>query len=498
MYLKTTTFFIAFLLLMLSVKIHSQTKIFEALLKDNHSNIEKMTLINSFLKNELTAKKYLNKTAGTDRSVDSVIYILENGDKLKESYNYNDNGNITSFADELWDGKQWTNNERYQIDYDLDGNQTNILVETWDSTQWVNENRYVSEYDLNGKMVADTWEIWDSTNWVTEMKVIYQYDSNGNITFAQSEMSGFKIQTVIEYNSDGEVFSMIQSIYMDEIMLSNSRITSFYNSDKNLIKETVEEMSNNLWVDSRQTTYEYNSNFDLMLWTGMNWNADDSIWINNYHYYYEYNQNNNKILSLYEKWNNSDSLWVSKSRHILQYDLNEKNISDLYEKKDSTLWSNYSNYTYKYNENNNIVSGSYEKWEEGAWIPGTGYFDFNNPRDDEMNFSFEAWRIEEVYYSALTGVTENTALISKYSLSQNYPNPFNPATTINFTVTKSGNYKLVVYNITGQEIKTLINKEFTPGNYIVNFNASDLASGMYIYALTGNNINISRKMILMK
>lgn len=87
---------------------------------------------------------------------------------------------------------------------------------------------------------------------------------------------------------------------------------------------------------------------------------------------------------------------------------------------------------------------------------------------------------------------------TEYSLSQNYPNPFNPTTTIKFAVPESGLYKLVVYNIIGQEVMTLLNKELQPGNYKVLFEGADLASGMYIYSIIGNNINISRKMLLIK
>ena len=90
------------------------------------------------------------------------------------------------------------------------------------------------------------------------------------------------------------------------------------------------------------------------------------------------------------------------------------------------------------------------------------------------------------------------SLPKEFKLEQNYPNPFNPSTTIEFAIPKSGRYNLSVYNILGQLVKLISGDEYEAGYYKVNFDASLLASGMYFYVLTGNSINISKKMILMK
>lgn len=87
---------------------------------------------------------------------------------------------------------------------------------------------------------------------------------------------------------------------------------------------------------------------------------------------------------------------------------------------------------------------------------------------------------------------------SEYGLSQNYPNPFNPTTVINFAITESGYYTLKIYNALGQEVAELVNDQLEGGNYSLGFDASHLASGLYIYNIKGTNVNISKKMILMK
>ncbi len=86
----------------------------------------------------------------------------------------------------------------------------------------------------------------------------------------------------------------------------------------------------------------------------------------------------------------------------------------------------------------------------------------------------------------------------KFQLSQNYPNPFNPSTVISYTVAKAGNVTLKVYNMLGQEVASLVNAYQLPNTYQVNFNASGLASGAYIYELRSGSNVASGKMLLMK
>jgi choice-of-anchor A domain-containing protein/uncharacterized repeat protein (TIGR01451 family)/TQXA domain-containing protein len=97
-----------------------------------------------------------------------------------------------------------------------------------------------------------------------------------------------------------------------------------------------------------------------------------------------------------------------------------------------------------------------------------------------------------------TGVEENSEIPTEFKLAQNYPNPFNPSTMIEFAIPQAGKYSLKIYNVLGQEVASLIDNELAIGNHKVNFDATKLASGMYIYNLRGSNVNISKKMILMK
>lgn len=101
-----------------------------------------------------------------------------------------------------------------------------------------------------------------------------------------------------------------------------------------------------------------------------------------------------------------------------------------------------------------------------------------------------------------TDITDE-AVPTVYSLSQNYPNPFNPSTTIKFGIPQAADVTVKIYDILGQEVKTLMNRNLAAGFHTVNFDASNLISGMYIYRIQANGVDGSnftdvKKMLLVK
>jgi len=89
-------------------------------------------------------------------------------------------------------------------------------------------------------------------------------------------------------------------------------------------------------------------------------------------------------------------------------------------------------------------------------------------------------------------------LLIDYDLSNAFPNPFNPITTITYQLPKEGLVILKIYDILGNEVKTLVNEQKEMGKYTVQFDASSLASGMYIYQLRVNDYTSTKKMLLLK
>lgn len=87
---------------------------------------------------------------------------------------------------------------------------------------------------------------------------------------------------------------------------------------------------------------------------------------------------------------------------------------------------------------------------------------------------------------------------SSFSLNQNYPNPFNPSTNISFTIPQATNVEISVYNMLGQKVSTLVNSRYLQGKHTISFDASNLASGIYLYRIKSNDFISTKRMTLIK
>jgi len=117
-------------------------------------------------------------------------------------------------------------------------------------------------------------------------------------------------------------------------------------------------------------------------------------------------------------------------------------------------------------------------------------------------FTYAGFGPTNVYYNGETIVTGiqpvGNSIPDVFQLSQNYPNPFNPVTNINFSIPKSGSVKLEVYDILGKVVATLVNENVKAGNYKVDFDASNLSSGVYFYRINTDGFSDIKKMMLVK
>jgi hypothetical protein len=135
---------------------------------------------------------------------------------------------------------------------------------------------------------------------------------------------------------------------------------------------------------------------------------------------------------------------------------------------------------------------------KGTTIEPQAYsFTDNNVTNGKYSYRLKQTDFDGTFaYSKTAEVNVNTPVV--YELSQNYPNPFNPSTSIKFAIPQAGNVSLKVYNMLGQEVKTLVNGFREAGSHTVNFNADNLNSGLYFYKLESGNFSQVRKMTLLK
>jgi glucuronoarabinoxylan endo-1,4-beta-xylanase len=87
---------------------------------------------------------------------------------------------------------------------------------------------------------------------------------------------------------------------------------------------------------------------------------------------------------------------------------------------------------------------------------------------------------------------------SAFRLEQNFPNPFNPTTTITFQIPNSSYVTLNVYDVLGREVRRLVNEELTAGAYKTTFDATGLASGVYVYTLHAGDVVQTKKLVLLR
>lgn len=149
---------------------------------------------------------------------------------------------------------------------------------------------------------------------------------------------------------------------------------------------------------------------------------------------------------------------------------------------------------------------------EGKFPTGSGYTSvYGIDVDGAGNVytpSYNGWTIEKWKFTGQLPTIPITVLgvervdgmnPSTFTLAQNYPNPFNPSTTIKFGVSEQSKISLKIYDITGALVATLLNEaDFEKGNYKVSFDASNLASGTYVYTLSNGTQQLTNKMIFLK
>jgi hypothetical protein len=150
----------------------------------------------------------------------------------------------------------------------------------------------------------------------------------------------------------------------------------------------------------------------------------------------------------------------------------------------------------------NVAASSYTQFEvpiTSTEIPDSVFIEFIITDTSESGEGIGANAIiDDLSFGGPVEVKDVNEIPIKYSLKQNYPNPFNPSTTIEFSIPEESFIELKVYDVLGREVAELVNENKPVGTYKVNFNASNLTSGIYIAKLTAGDFTQSFKMTLMK
>jgi hypothetical protein len=136
-----------------------------------------------------------------------------------------------------------------------------------------------------------------------------------------------------------------------------------------------------------------------------------------------------------------------------------------------------------------------------GWYQPTGVFALGVESFNGFVYVSDGLGGIQIYRNLLVtpvSVEPDETVVSDFKLEQNYPNPFNPSTVISYRLPVNSNVVLKVFDILGNEVATLVNEEKPAGTYEVEFNASNLSSGVYFYRFTAGSFLITKKMSLLK
>jgi len=158
-------------------------------------------------------------------------------------------------------------------------------------------------------------------------------------------------------------------------------------------------------------------------------------------------------------------------------------------------WPLPEDLSYENDTLNTGAMGGYPLGDLYHWYPDQ-YKDWASQRSDEWD-RINTW-LETGKDPEATAIDQPVAVPTGYELEQNYPNPFNPTTNITYSVPKTGNISLKVYNTVGRLVATLYQGKRQAGNYTATFDASNLTSGVYFYRLKADGVSITKKLVLMK
>ena len=340
---------------------------------------------------------------------------------------------------QFWGGVDWVNSSRVSTNYDVSNRPIEYLYENWTGASWENNYRYLETYNTQGNLQTEISQTWTGASWNNATRSTYTYNSN---------------DLIIEYLTENWSGGVWVNFYYD---------TRTYNA---------------AWQNSSQAMYTYDSNGNNTQFLVQEWDPVDG-WVNYGQWLYQYDGNNNQTEQLVQLWNTVTTSWVNNDKNNSTYNSQNSQLTILYQIWNTgTGWENTTYYMNTYDMNNNLSERVVQNWDGAAWVNygrQTGFI----------------WKL-------ITDVGDDELLVNEFKLYNNYPNPFNPSTKIKFNVPSISDVTIRIYDVLGNEIKTLVNQEKTAGTYEVEFNSEGISSGIYLYKITAGDFIQTKKMILLK
>ena len=411
--------------------------------------------------------------------VDSVIYT-QSSTTYKDIYTYSSTVKILTLLKQIYQGG-WVNYKLSTFTYDDNGNLENELYENWNQAGgvWLKDNRKTSVYDDQGNKLTYLYEKWDSftEEWKNDVRYTNSYDVNGNWMTYQRELwntsyLSWILDWLVNLTYDGSGNELTQLWDYNAANLRDWFYTFTYDTigNRQTYLRSYREPYTTEWVDAYRYLYTYDQSGNLLIDQSEFWDIHNNVWVLGSRYVFTYDLDGNLITQLSESPIGDTGLWQGSYRSFYSYNTSRNLLSAVTEKWDilNSLWADYGRATYDYDYTGYFIHYYNETWNGIYWTPANDMIDFES---NGVSFSYICEELS-IYYGALTAI-DNTDfnILRNFSLSQNYPNPFNPTTTIKYSIPEMSKVSLILLNLLGEEIITLVNDEKPAGNYSVNFNA---------------------------
>jgi hypothetical protein len=350
-----------------------------------------------------------------------------------------------------------------------------VTTSNWQNGKWSKSSLITYDYGKNNSILSEFTKTWNGLKWNDSLRVLYSYDSLNreievlhqrknnndwiNVTRERSEIWSTESKLMYHEEFTGGVWSISWMETVSQNKSGKFRQILLHNSGGYSQIGRSYELYNELGNITESAFYW------TMLYNEVLTSMDK--------YYYD---SLNRLIKIGTEHYGNDGL-EEYIKNICEY--NEQNNSSIkirYDKKDS-VWLPFERYTSLYDENDNEILLTKEVYETGVWKNATR---------------------EEKTYEKLLKNEDVAQIPENYILFQNYPNPFNPTTIIKFSLPNKSKVKLMIYDLMGKEVETLVDNVLSSGEHEVKFNAAKLSSGIYFYKLRTPSITIIKKMLLAK
>jgi hypothetical protein len=404
------------------------------LIQTNENPVQKLRQELNLIINESKRKQSLNE----NYLIDSLIAESVSGGRLKILFEYDSDDKLIEWSMFDDENGNWQITQKDEYFYDTHYNRIREIYFDWYNAVWDSSIQLLYEYNLDNNLISTTLQSYDSSNWENETRTTYTYDQSGN-----------------------EITLLLES-WQNNQWTNSGRAYSYYSQVNRRDSLLFQKWDGNSWQNYSRTSFYYDSSttflnyFIAQLWTGNQFQDYLMIKIMN-------DEFGNQIQQLEEIWNGSG--WVNDIKRDYTY-----------------IW-------------NYFESCNAELWNGTNWEPGDTPILVNSP--DGFKIAIISQNIN-IYYLIVNVESTNSNTPKDFSLSQNFPNPFNPTTSLLYTIGSRQFVTLKVYDLLGREIATLVNEEKTAGSYEVEFDGSDLTSGIYFYQLKAGTYSETKKMILLK